>query len=84
MNHSGKLCATIWLAVSLGACATTHYQNTIHPNYGDAEYKTDETQCRKENSKTETQQGYDVMIHVTVDEAKAASCMQARGWQASK
>jgi hypothetical protein len=84
MNHYGKLCAALSLAVSLGACTAAHYQNTMHPNYGDAEYKADDAQCRKENSKTETQQGYDVMIRVTVDEPKAAACMQARGWQPSK
>jgi hypothetical protein len=66
------------------ACSPTHYQNTTHPGYGDAEYKADLAQCRKENSTTTTTQGYDVQIHVDVDEAKAASCMTARGWQASK
>ena len=64
------------------ACSSTQYRNVNHPTYGDAEYNADLAECRKENSTTTTTQGYDVQIHVDVDEAKAASCMTARGWQA--
>ncbi len=64
------------------ACSSTQYKNVNHPNYGDAEYQADRAQCRKENSTTTSTQGYDVQIHVDVDEAKAASCMTSRGWQA--
>jgi hypothetical protein len=72
------------LGILLGvvcACTTPRYQNVTHPNYGDAEYKTDLAQCRRDNSTVETHQGYDVQTEVKVDEAKAASCMTARGWQ---
>ncbi len=72
------------LAIPLGllcCCTPGHYQNTTHPNYGDAEYKADLAQCRHDNSTTKTTQGYDVQTIVTVDEPKAASCMTARGWQ---
>lgn len=79
MTHQGKVVAALFLA-ALSACATAHYRNSIHPGYGDAEYNADLTQCRKENSHTETTQGYDVQIRVVVDEAKADACMKARGW----
>jgi hypothetical protein len=68
--------------VVLGGCASTRYQNASHPGYGDTEYKQDLSQCRGENSTVVTSQGYDVQSQVRVDEAKAQSCMAARGWQA--
>ena len=76
--------ASASLALLLGvlcACTSTRYQNPTHPNYGDAEYKIDLAQCRQQNSKTTTTQGYDLQTEVTVDEAKAGACMTARGWQ---
>jgi len=79
MGHHYR--AAVVIVALLGGCATDHYQNVSHPNYGDAEYKTDLAQCRKENTAITTTQGYDVQIHTDVDEAKAASCMTARGWQ---
>jgi hypothetical protein len=72
------------LAFLLGvlcACASTRYENAIHPDRGDADYKTNLAQCRRENSTTVTTQGYDLQTTVQVDEAKAASCMTAHGWQ---
>ena len=72
------------LAILLGAlcaCTSARYQNVSHPGFGDAEYKSDLAQCRRENSTVVTIQGYDVQERVTVDEAKAASCMTTRGWQ---
>jgi hypothetical protein len=72
------------LAILLGAlcaCTSEHYQNVGNPTLGDAEYTSDLAQCRRENSTVETIQGYDVQQRVTVDEAKAASCMTARGWR---
>ena len=69
------------LAAMLGGCASARYQNATHPNYGDAEYKADLTQCRSENSKTVTVSGHYETTEVQVDEAKARSCMTARGWQ---
>lgn len=65
----------------MSACSSTQYRNANHPTYGDAEYRSDLAECRKESSTTTTTQGYDVQIHVDVDESKAASCMAARGWQ---
>ena len=80
MGHQYRVAVVVVLAI-LGGCASDHYQNSIHPNYGNTEYDADVAQCRKENSTTTTTQGYDLQIHVDVDEAKAASCMTARGWQ---
>ncbi|HXA23930.1 MAG TPA: hypothetical protein VNW90_16715 [Acetobacteraceae bacterium] len=76
--------ASARLSILLGAlCACTQagYQNVTHPGFGDAEYKDDLAQCRRENSAVVTTQGYDMQSRVTVDEAKAAACMSARGWQ---
>lgn len=70
------------ILIALCSCSSsTRYQNTAHPNYGDTEYKADLAQCRQENSKTVTIQGYDLQTEVKVDETKAAACMTARGWQ---
>ena len=52
------------------------------PSYGDAQYKTDLAQCRKQNSKIVIVGGYDDKGEVQVDEDKARSCMNERGWQA--
>ena len=74
--------ATTLLLVVLGGCDTTHYKNPSHPSYGDAEYKNDLAQCRKQNSKVVIRGGYDDKSVVEVDEDKARSCMNERGWQA--
>ena len=69
-------------AAALGGCDSTQYKNASHPNYGDAEYKSDLAQCRKQNSKVVASSGYDDKSEIEVDEAKARSCMTERGWQA--
>jgi hypothetical protein len=81
--HATRASASLALVLGLlPACAApTRYQNTAHPTYGDAEYKTDLAQCRQQNSKTTTTQGYDLQTVVTVDEPRAAACMTTRGWQ---
>ena len=76
-----SLATTLLLAV-LGGCDTTQYKNPSHPGYGDAEYKNDLAQCRKQNSKIVISGGYDDKSSVEVDEDKARSCMNERGWQA--
>ena len=76
--------ASARLSILLGAlcaCTPARYQNVTHPGFGDTEYKNDLAQCRRENSSVVTTQGYDMQARVTVDEAKAAACMSARGWQ---
>jgi hypothetical protein len=70
------------LPAVLGGCTGAQYKNASHPGYGDAEYKNDLAQCRKENSKIVMSSGYDDKSSVEVDEGKAQSCMNGRGWQA--
>jgi hypothetical protein len=74
--------ATTLLLVVLGGCVTTQYKNPSHPGYGDTEYKSDLAECRKQNSKVVIRGGYDDKASVEVDEDKARSCMNERGWQA--
>ena len=76
-----SLAATLLLA-TLGGCNSTQYRNASHPNYGDADYKSDLAQCRKQSSKVVAVSGYDDRSEIQVDEAKARSCMTERGWQA--
>jgi hypothetical protein len=74
--------ATTLLLAALGGCDTTQYKNPSHPGYGDAEYKSDLAQCRSQNSKVVIRGGYDDKSAIEVDENKARSCMNDRGWQA--
>jgi hypothetical protein len=74
--------ATGLLLAVLGGCDSTQYKNASHPNYGDADYKSDLAQCRKQNSKVVAVSGYDDRSELHVDEAKSRSCMTERGWQA--
>jgi hypothetical protein len=66
---------------ALCACSSAQYRNTAHPDYGDAQHRTDVAQCRRDNSTVVTTQGYDLQTKVQVDEAKAEACMAALGWQ---
>lgn len=71
------------LLVTLGvcACASVSHQNAAHPGYGDLEYSTDLTACKKAHSTVQSIQGYDVQSKVTTDDAAVAACMSERGWQ---
>ena len=73
--------ATLLLAM-LGGCDATRTRSPSHPGYGDAQYKTDLAQCRSQNSKVVIRGGYDDKSVLEVDEDKARSCMNERGWQA--
>jgi uncharacterized protein YceK len=73
---------TALLLAVLSGCTATQHTNASHPGYGDAEYKTDLKQCRDQNSKIILSTGYDDRSTVDVDEDKAQSCMNQRGWQA--
>ena len=77
-----SLATVLALAGLGGGCDAPRYRNSSHANYGDAEYKNDLAQCRSQNSRIVTNTGYDVTTSVQVDEAKAQSCMNERGWQA--
>jgi hypothetical protein len=74
--------ATVMLLTLLCACSSTQYRNVTHPNYGDAEYKSDLAQCRSQNSKIVMSSGYDDKSEIKVDEAKLQACLAERGWQA--
>jgi hypothetical protein len=73
--------AVILPLAALCGCSATQYKNASHPDYGDAQYKNDLAQCRKQYSKIVMSSGYDDKSSVEVDEAKAQSCMNERGWQ---
>jgi hypothetical protein len=66
----------------LGGCDSTQYKNAGHPNFGDAEYKRDLADCRKQNSKIVMLTGYDDKSEVQTDEGKSQACMKNLGWQA--
>ncbi len=66
----------------MGCSSTLQYANPSHPGSGEADYKNDLAQCRKQNSTIVTSSGYDDRSEVRVDEAKAQSCMAERGWRA--
>lgn len=69
------------VSAALCGCTAAQYRNASHPGYGDAEYKNDLAQCRKQNSKIVMSSGYDDKSSVEVDEPKAQSCMSERGWR---
>jgi hypothetical protein len=70
-----------FVSAGLLACSSEQHRNTTNPNYGEAQYKTDLAECRRQNSRIESIQGYDVQNRIIVDEAKANACMTAHGWQ---
>lgn len=72
---------SVLLALVLAACSSASHQNPTHPGYGDLQYETDLTACRKLHSTVTSIQGYDVQTHVTTDEAAVTACMTERGWQ---
>ncbi len=84
MSDGPTRALTVLAAVvaALCACSSTSHHNVAHPEYGDAQYGTDLADCRRQNSTVVSIQGYDVQSQVTTDEAKVATCMTQRGWQA--
>jgi uncharacterized protein YceK len=77
--HALAVLAT--MAAALQACSTVQHANVAHPGYGHAQYRADLADCRRQNSKVESIQGYDVQNRIIVDEAKADACMTGRGWR---
>jgi hypothetical protein len=70
------------LPVAIGSCSPpVRHQNASHPNYGEAEYRSDLSQCRRENSTIVMSSGYDEKGEVQVDAGKVETCMAARGWR---
>ena len=68
--------------IPLLGCSSTQYANPGRPGSGEADYKNDLAQCRKQNSTIVTSSGNDDRSEVRVDEAKAQSCMAEHGWHA--
>jgi hypothetical protein len=94
-NTTGKRTMSIpqvarWPAVAVlcgvlsGCAATPHYENTLHPDYGQTRYDTDLAQCREQNSKTTVVPGYEDKIVKQVDENAAQACVSALGWRQTK
>jgi hypothetical protein len=74
------------LCVVVAGCAPTtppqvQYHNLDHPNYSMTDFNRDNVQCRDQNSTKQVIPGYEDKLVVTVDEAKAKSCLAAKGWQ---
>ena len=72
--------------VVLVGCSTTRYRNSIHPEYGQADFDRDWYQCRRENTRPKVSSvvvpnvgTYDAGM--VVDEDMASSCFAARGWR---
>ena len=81
--------STGWLGVALvcgvlSGCATSRYENTMHPDYGATQHDTDLAQCRKQNSQVITHSGYAEATEVKVDEPAVQACMTTLGWQPAK
>ena len=73
--------AVLAVCLMLAGCSTAQHKNVTHTNYGEAEYKLDQQQCRSQNSTIVMSSGYDDKSEVKVDVVKARACMAARGWQ---
>lgn len=68
----------------LSGCASPHYENTIHPDYGATQHDADLAQCRKQHSTIITHTGYTDTTEVKVDEGAVQACMSALGWRETK
>jgi len=68
----------------LSGCASTRYENTMHPEYGAAQQNADLAQCRQQNSRVVTHSGYAEATETKVDEQGVQTCMTALGWQPTK
>jgi hypothetical protein len=76
-----KLTIPVFLVAALAACSSAQHQNVTHPTFGEAQYRSDLADCRKQNSTYTSHQGYDVQVEVKTDESKVDACMTERGWQ---
>jgi len=71
------------VAVGLLACGcSTHYRNTLHPEYGQTQFDRDQYECRRENTQPRAQVvGAYGGAGMVVDEDMASRCLAARGWR---
>jgi hypothetical protein len=82
--RSARWAATALVCGALSGCATTHYVNTMHPEYGATQHDTDLAQCRQQHSQVVTHAGYSEAVDVKVDEPAVQTCMTTLGWQPPK
>jgi hypothetical protein len=52
------------MSATLFACSSAQHQDPSHPGYGDAQYRTDLADCRRQHSTVISIQGYDVQNKV--------------------
>jgi len=60
------LFGALMLLTGCTALKATHYRNTLHPEYGQAEFDRDWDECQQENS---------------LDYNIARACLRALGWR---
>jgi len=88
MRHSTSRCRLAYLAVlssALFACTPLpqRYSNAAHPQYGDAQFLADLTQCRNQSATAVvTTSDYVTHSQVRVNETWADGCMARHGWEA--
>jgi hypothetical protein len=76
----GAFCAAV-AGCTPATSPTAQYHNVDHPNYSTADFNRDNVQCRDQNSTKQVIPGYEDKLVVTVDEAKAKTCLATKGWQ---
>ena len=87
MRHSSlryRLAYSAVLSSLLFACTPPpqRYSNAAHPQYGDAEFLADLTQCRNQSATAVvTTTDYMTRSYVRVDETRADGCMTRHGWE---
>jgi hypothetical protein len=85
MNTALRRCAHS--AISAGVlCACVpqpqRYQNSVHPQYGAAEFMADLSRCRNENSTAlVTTVDYQTHSTVRVNEVQTEGCLTRHGWE---
>ena len=57
LGSTFALAIPAFVSAGLLACSSEQHQNTTNPNYGEAQYKADLAECRRQNSRTEIDPG---------------------------
>lgn len=87
MRHISPRCPLAYLAAFssvLFACTPPpqRYSNAARPQYGDAEFLADLTQCRNQSATAVvTTTDYMTRSYVRVNETRADGCMTRHGWE---
>jgi hypothetical protein len=77
-----RLLILLGVLLFLSAC-TTHYRNSLHPEYGQSDLDRDWYECQKENSAPSAYVNpyYGAAAGTTVNYDMASACLAARGWR---